>query len=141
MASTKTTTTNNISFAEAANLLLYKKKAEDLLDKQPTKKATDLLDKQPSKKIITLGNASVGKTCFLLRYCFSTYAECNSTVGVDVISKNISLPGRNIQLTIWDTAGQERYLLLFISLFKSHDAPVKLCCPRQFFILIAPVFL
>ena len=68
------------------------------------------ITKDTRVKIITLGDSSVGKTCFILRYCFSTFPQDErATLGVDVISKDIEKDGKIIPLIIWDTAGSERY--------------------------------
>ena len=62
-------------------------------------------------KIMTLGNASVGKTSFVLRYTNEIFSENYlSTLGVDFKQKEIKLKnGQNIRLRIFDTAGQERF--------------------------------
>jgi small GTP-binding protein len=64
-------------------------------------------------KILLLGDTSVGKTCFLLRYVEDTFNGGHlSTIGVDFKTKLISFsekPDEFIKLQIWDTAGQDRF--------------------------------
>ena len=62
-------------------------------------------------KILLLGDWSVGKTCFLMRYTENTFTEIHlSTIGIDYKLKNLTLDnGDVIKVQIWDTAGQERY--------------------------------
>ena len=61
-------------------------------------------------RICLLGDAGVGKTSILSRFCDNTFKEnYNNTIGVDF--RLITLKQDNIisKLHIWDTAGQERF--------------------------------
>ena len=62
-------------------------------------------------KILLLGDSSVGKTCFLMRYADNTFQEIHmSTIGLDYKLKNVQLDGGKIvKVQIWDTAGQDRF--------------------------------
>ena len=62
-------------------------------------------------KILLLGDWSVGKTCFLMRYIDNTFNEIHlSTIGMDYKLKDVTLEnGKTVKIQIWDTAGQERY--------------------------------
>ena len=62
-------------------------------------------------KILLLGDSSVGKTCFLMRYSDNTFQEIHmSTIGLDYKLKNVQLDDGNIvKIQIWDTAGQDRF--------------------------------
>ena len=62
-------------------------------------------------KILLLGDSSVGKTCFLMRYTDNTFQEIHmSTIGLDYKLKNIQLEdGKMVKIQIWDTAGQDRF--------------------------------
>lgn len=61
-------------------------------------------------KILLLGEASVGKTCLLLRYTEDKFSSIvANTIGVDFKRKDINVDGKLVQLQIWDTAGAERY--------------------------------
>ena len=61
--------------------------------------------------MITLGNAAVGKTCLIRKYCDDAFDEdYQPTLGIDFMSKKENLPdGTLIKARIYDTAGQERY--------------------------------
>ena len=62
-------------------------------------------------KILLLGDSSVGKTCFLMRYTDNTFQEIHmSTIGLDYKLKNVQLDdSRMVKIQIWDTAGQDRF--------------------------------
>ena len=62
-------------------------------------------------KILLLGDSSVGKTCFLMRYTDNTFQEIHlSTIGLDYKLKNVQLEdGKFVKIQIWDTAGQDRF--------------------------------
>ena len=62
-------------------------------------------------KILLLGDWSVGKTCFLMRYIDNTFNEIHlSTIGMDFKLKDVTLDNdKTVKIQIWDTAGQERY--------------------------------
>ena len=62
-------------------------------------------------KILLLGDTSVGKTCFLMRYTDNTFQEIHlSTIGLDYKLKNVQLEdGKFVKIQIWDTAGQDRF--------------------------------
>ena len=62
-------------------------------------------------KILLLGDTSVGKTCFLMRYTDNTFQEIHmSTIGLDYKLKNVQLDdGKMVKIQIWDTAGQDRF--------------------------------
>ena len=62
-------------------------------------------------KILLLGDSSVGKTCFLMRYADNTFQEIHmSTIGLDYKLKNVQIDdGKIVKIQIWDTAGQDRF--------------------------------
>jgi small GTP-binding protein len=71
-------------------------------------------------RVLLLGDSSVGKTCFLLRYCDKTFQEAHlSTIGLDYRLKSMTLTiGKNIKLQIWDTAGQDRFRAITKNYYK-----------------------
>ncbi len=71
-------------------------------------------------KVLLLGDSTVGKTCFLLRYCDKTFQEAHlSTIGLDYRLKTMILKsGKNIKLQIWDTAGQDRFRAITKNYYK-----------------------
>lgn len=82
-------------------------------------------------KFCVLGDASVGKTCILLRY-FEDRFDLGSqpTIGIDHFSKELpkeisfpTIPGKTpprdkIFIKIWDTAGQERFQTFTNAIFQ-----------------------
>lgn len=71
-------------------------------------------------KILLLGDSSVGKTCFLLRYSDDTFVENHiSTIGLDYRLKMINLAdNKTIKMQIWDTAGQDRFRAITKNYYK-----------------------
>ena len=73
-------------------------------------------------RICLLGDAGVGKTSILTRFCDNTFKESyNNTIGVDF--RLVTLKYKDIisKLHIWDTAGQERFRSLTLNyLHNSH---------------------
>lgn len=61
-------------------------------------------------KICVLGQANVGKTSLMERYCLGRFhGKRIPTVGADFMSKKVLVDGSEVILQIWDTAGQERF--------------------------------
>ena len=76
-------------------------------------------------KILLLGDSSVGKTAFILRFCEDKFDEdCLTTVGIDQKNKFVKKDGKKLQLQIWDTAGQERFRSITKNCFKGADGIV-----------------
>ena len=74
-------------------------------------------------KILLLGDSSVGKTCFLMRYTDNTFQEIHmSTIGLDYKLKNVQLDdGKMVKIQIWDTAGQDRFRSITKNYYKGAD--------------------
>ena len=69
-------------------------------------------------KILTLGDASVGKTCIILRYAEDDFPKTTMpTIGIEYKTKMIKINNQSVKLQIWDTAGQERYHKILASTF------------------------
>ena len=79
-------------------------------------------------KILLLGDSSVGKTCFLMRYTDNTFQEIHmSTIGLDYKLKNVQLDdGKMVKIQIWDTAGQDRFRSITKNYFKGAHGIVLL---------------
>ena len=79
-------------------------------------------------KILLLGDSSVGKTCFLMRYIDNTFQEIHmSTIGLDYKIKNIELEGgKTAKIQIWDTAGQDRFRAITKNYYKGAHGIVLL---------------
>ena len=71
-------------------------------------------------KVLLLGDSSVGKTCFLLRYCDKTFQDVHlSTISLDYRLKSMTLnSGKKVKLQIWDTAGQDRFRAITKNYYK-----------------------
>ena len=71
-------------------------------------------------KVLLLGDSSVGKTCFLLRYCDKSFQDAHlSTIGLDYRLKTMTLQNnKSIKLQIWDTAGQDRFRAITKNYYK-----------------------
>ena len=69
--------------------------------------------------LIMIGDSSVGKTCFLLRFTEdNANASHIPTIGIDFKIKTLTIDGKTIKLQIWDTAGQERYRTITQTYFR-----------------------
>jgi Ras-related protein Rab-6A len=76
-------------------------------------------------KIIFLGDVSVGKTSLINQFMFGTFDHAHQpTIGVDFLSKTISLDDRTVKLQLWDTAGQERFRSLIPAYIRDSSAAV-----------------
>jgi small GTP-binding protein len=75
-----------------------------------------------SFKILLLGDTSVGKTAFILRFCEDKFDEdAFATIGLDHKLKFVKRGGKKIEMHIWDTAGQERFKSIAKSVYKGAD--------------------
>lgn len=75
-----------------------------------------------SFRVSILGEAVVGKTCFVRRLIDDRFDDHYSvTIGMDFHTKTFQINDAFIKLQIWDTAGQENYRAITRSFFnKSH---------------------
>ena len=70
-------------------------------------------------KILLLGDSSVGKTAFIVRFCDGKFEDDSlTTIGLDTKTKFIKVNDKKIQLVIWDSAGQERFKSIAKNSFK-----------------------
>jgi small GTP-binding protein len=66
--------------------------------------------KIPIYKVVVAGDAAVGKTSLIRRFCEGKFeASRVMTIGVDFQTTTVSIQGKVIKLSIWDIAGQERF--------------------------------
>ncbi|MEX2682284.1 MAG: Rab family GTPase [Candidatus Sigynarchaeota archaeon] len=64
-------------------------------------------------KVPICGEASVGKTCLVLRFTENKFMETKSTIGVAFAIKDVQTEDQGkIRLQIWDFAGEERFRTL-----------------------------
>ena len=74
-------------------------------------------------KIFTLGNACVGKTCFILKFTENKYENSHiMTAGIDLKMKIIELSNKKrYNIFFYDTAGQEKFKSISANSIKSAD--------------------
>ena len=61
-------------------------------------------------KILLLGDSTIGKTAFILRFCEDKFdSDSLTTIGLDQKNKYVKRGDKKLELHIWDTAGQERF--------------------------------
>ena len=100
----------------------------------PTNKVSESVDKklgiingQGALSFILIGDSTVGKTCFLLRYFKNQFNEVFlSTIGIDKEIKHVKVGNDIYKLTLWDTAGQERFKCLPKKYYQNADGVLLL---------------
>ena len=77
-------------------------------------------DEPPLYKILLLGDSTVGKTCFLLRYTDDTFLDLHmATIGLDYRLKTMILDDQRIvKVQLWDTAGQDKFRAITRNYYK-----------------------
>ena len=77
-------------------------------------------DEPPLYKILLLGDSTVGKTCFLLRYTDDTFLDLHmATIGLDYRLKTMVLDDQKIvKVQLWDTAGQDKFRAITRNYYK-----------------------
>jgi len=72
--------------------------------------------------ILTLGNSSVGKTCFIQRYTNNTFQLSNiTTTGIEMQRKIMKINDKTYKVDFHDTQGQERYRSISYNYVKNAD--------------------
>ena len=73
--------------------------------------------------LFALGNAAVGKTSCIFRFCQNQFKEDYlTTVGIDFMAKNVPLPNnRTTKICFYDTAGEEKFRAISFNLIKTAD--------------------
>ncbi len=62
------------------------------------------------KKICMLGTSGVGKTSLVSRFVTSIFAEkYQTTVGVKIDKKPLTIDGQDVELVVWDLAGDDEF--------------------------------
>jgi len=77
-------------------------------------------------KLIVLGNTSVGKSSFILKYIEDKFVlNYIATLGMDFKQKKLKLKnGQEVKLRIYDTAGQERFKSVAVSFIKKAEGVI-----------------
>jgi len=70
--------------------------------------------------VCLIGDANVGKTSLLTRYCDNVFKEkYSNTIGVDFRIVSLKLNDVKVKLHLWDTAGQERFRSIAVNYFRN----------------------
>ncbi|MHA1584577.1 MAG: GTP-binding protein [Promethearchaeota archaeon] len=78
-------------------------------------------------KIIVAGDKDVGKTSLIHRYINDTFqANTMATIGVDFMTKHLTIDGNEIRLSLWDFAGEDKFRNLFPSYCSGANAAIIL---------------
>jgi len=76
-------------------------------------------------KVVLLGDVAVGKTSLLNRYVYTTFSDTyQASIGMDFLSKTVTVGGQSIKLRVWDTAGQEKFRSLIPAYVRDASAAV-----------------
>jgi len=74
-------------------------------------------------KIILIGDAGVGKSNLLLRYCKNEFnLESTTTIGVEFGNRMVTVENKLIKAQIWDTCGQEQFKAIAKTYYKGAAA-------------------
>lgn len=72
-----------------------------------------------TKKVCLLGSVCVGKTSLVRRFVDSCFSEkYQSTIGVKLHKKSISLDNDDLSLILWDIQGEDRFDKVLVSFLK-----------------------
>lgn len=127
---------NKNSFSKEIDICNQKKNLNSIVEKSRSKEPQKILPDR-TFKICFVGDSSVGKTSFIIRYCRNEFSQSTSaTLGVDFHMKNVVHEDTNIALQLWDTCGQERFRSIAVSYFRKADAAVLMydCTNEQSFL-------
>ena len=85
-------------------------------------------EKKLEVKIVLLGEAAVGKSSLINRYCKNTYSDSYKiTIGGAYLKQELKLKdGKTIIFHFWDTGGQERFRSMASLYYK--DASAAILC-------------
>lgn len=76
-------------------------------------------------KLVLLGDASVGKSCLVVRFAKGEFYEYQEpTIGAAFLTQMVNLNDLTVKFEIWDTAGQERYKSLAPMYYRGAAAAV-----------------
>jgi small GTP-binding protein len=71
-------------------------------------------------KLILIGNAKVGKSCFLHYFVTRRFKSASkTTLGVEFGSQIVEVGDKSVNLRVWDTAGDERFRSITRSYYRN----------------------
>ncbi|KAJ3182895.1 DnaJ sub C member 27 [Gaertneriomyces sp. JEL0708] len=82
------------------------------MDRTPGHLSTQLVTKFPGLriKILSMGDAGVGKSCLIKRYCENKFIQDYiATIGIDYGVKTVSVDDEEVKVNFWDVAGDPVY--------------------------------
>ncbi|GFW78626.1 ras-related protein Rab-20 [Trichonephila clavipes] len=71
-------------------------------------------------KVVMIGDASIGKTCLVVRYMEREFYNSQSTIGACFVLKTWG----NHDIAIWDTAGEEKYAGMTTFYYRNASAAI-----------------
>lgn len=76
-------------------------------------------------KLVLLGDASVGKSCAVVRFAKNEFHENQEpTIGAAFMTQSVEFDDYTVKYEIWDTAGQERFRSLAPMYYRGASAAV-----------------
>ncbi|PVD24242.1 hypothetical protein C0Q70_14712 [Pomacea canaliculata] len=65
--------------------------------------------KKIQKNLVTVGDGECGKTCLMVVFTQNHFPEDYTATDLGKYGANITVDGKQVELSIWDTAGQDEY--------------------------------
>lgn len=73
-------------------------------------------------KVASLGNCGVGKSTLIAYLSQGEFRHCTATVGVDFVTKTLTVGDERVVFQLWDTAGQEKFHSVTMAHYRRADA-------------------
>jgi DnaJ family protein C protein 27 len=76
-------------------------------------------------KILSMGDAAVGKSCIIKRYCEERFvSKYISTIGIDYGVKPTTINQRDVRVNFWDMSGQDAFFEVRNEFYKDASGAV-----------------
>ena len=84
-----------------------------------------LVTPMPKYKLVFLGDIYVGKTSIINQFMHENFdTNYQATIGIDFLSKTLTIGDKSLRLQLWDTAGQERFRSLIPNYIRDSSVAV-----------------
>lgn len=84
-----------------------------------------LVTPMPKYKLVFLGDIYVGKTSIINQFMYENFDNnYQATIGIDFLSKTLTIGSNSMRLQLWDTAGQERFRSLIPNYIRDSSAAI-----------------
>jgi Ras-related protein Rab-6A len=84
-----------------------------------------LVTPMPKYKLVFLGDIYVGKTSIINQFMYENFdINYQATIGIDFLSKTLTIGEKSMRLQLWDTAGQERFRSLIPNYIRDSSAAI-----------------